>query len=409
MNRSTTALLLSLAAGLAACSPTPCPRRRLPRRRPPRPPSSTSRKPPSTGSRKRFSRERSAPRRRARVPRSASRRTTAPACNSRRASSGRITTIPHAGQINALTTLNLRPAARKAWGFDDRKARSMTDAADDDPDMPDALEVGRGARREVRAHRQARRAAARRGDGDQGPVRHVRHAHARPARTRSTRTTVRRTTRRSSRACATAGAIILAKANLGEYASATRAARSAARSATRTTPSAIPSGSSAGSGSSVAANLVTCAIAEETGSSIRGPARANSAVGIAPTQELVSRDGMIQRGHQHARRADLPHRRGRRRGYSTSIAGYDPKDELTAFSVGRMPRAAVREVRAPRRGSTACGSASCASCSTRQPSLPRGHRTVDLVDQALVDLKSVGAEIVDPGAGGALLASCVRK
>ena len=41
---------------------------------------------------------------------------------------GPITTIPHARQINALSTLNLRPAARKAWGFDERKARSMTDA-----------------------------------------------------------------------------------------------------------------------------------------------------------------------------------------------------------------------------------------------------------------------------------------
>src|SRR5262249_49878149 len=35
---------------------------------------------------------------------------------------GPITTIPHAGQINALSTLNLRPAKRKAWEFDDRKA-----------------------------------------------------------------------------------------------------------------------------------------------------------------------------------------------------------------------------------------------------------------------------------------------
>ena len=54
---------------------------------------------------------------------------------------GVIETIPHAGQINALSTLNLRPATLKRWGFDDRKARSMTDAVDDDPAMPDALEI----------------------------------------------------------------------------------------------------------------------------------------------------------------------------------------------------------------------------------------------------------------------------
>ena len=54
---------------------------------------------------------------------------------------GVVETIPHAGQINALSTLNLRPAALKSWGFDERKARSMTDAVDADPNMPDALEI----------------------------------------------------------------------------------------------------------------------------------------------------------------------------------------------------------------------------------------------------------------------------
>src|SRR5688572_23582171 len=54
---------------------------------------------------------------------------------------GPITTIRNAGQINALSTLNLRPAARGAWGFDPRKARTLTDAADASAAMPDALEV----------------------------------------------------------------------------------------------------------------------------------------------------------------------------------------------------------------------------------------------------------------------------
>ena len=54
---------------------------------------------------------------------------------------GVIKPIPNAGQINALQTLNLRPQTRKSLGFDDRKARSMTDAIDNSPTMPDALEV----------------------------------------------------------------------------------------------------------------------------------------------------------------------------------------------------------------------------------------------------------------------------
>src|SRR3954468_13682084 len=54
---------------------------------------------------------------------------------------GPISTIPHAAKLNSLITLNLRPSTRWAWGFDDRKARSQTDAVDNDPRMPDALET----------------------------------------------------------------------------------------------------------------------------------------------------------------------------------------------------------------------------------------------------------------------------
>src|SRR5258706_9982099 len=50
---------------------------------------------------------------------------------------GPVTTIPRARQINALSTLNLRPSTRKAWGFDERKARSLTDPIDASPAMPD--------------------------------------------------------------------------------------------------------------------------------------------------------------------------------------------------------------------------------------------------------------------------------
>ena len=54
---------------------------------------------------------------------------------------GPVSTIPNAGQINALITLNLGPEHREEWGFDERKARSMTDLEDNDPNMPDAIEV----------------------------------------------------------------------------------------------------------------------------------------------------------------------------------------------------------------------------------------------------------------------------
>src|SRR5437879_11705439 len=54
---------------------------------------------------------------------------------------GPITPIKNARQLNALMTLNLRPAKRERLGVDRRRARSMTDPVDNDPAMPDALEV----------------------------------------------------------------------------------------------------------------------------------------------------------------------------------------------------------------------------------------------------------------------------
>ena len=77
---------------------------------------------------------------------------------------------------------------------------------------------------------------------------------------------------------------------------ATRAARSAAPGCNAYDTERDPGGSSGGSAVSVATNLVTCAIAEETGGSIIKPARWNNVVGLVPTRELVSADGMIQRG-----------------------------------------------------------------------------------------------------------------
>src|SRR6185312_16716345 len=97
-----------------------------------------------------------------------------------------------------------------------------------------------------------------------------------------------------------------------------------------------PGMSSAGSGSAVAANLVTCAIGEETVVSIRWPSAVNSLVGLAPTQELVSRDGMMGAG-LNMRVGPMCRTVQDAAKILDVIAGYDPKDELTVFSVGREP------------------------------------------------------------------------
>jgi Asp-tRNA(Asn)/Glu-tRNA(Gln) amidotransferase A subunit family amidase len=133
-----------------------------------------------------------------------------------------------------------------------------------------------------------------------------------------------------------AGAIILAKANLAEY--AVDGARSSF-GGTFCNPydtEREPGMSSAGSASSVAANLVTCAIGEETVVSIRWPAAVNSLVGLAPTQELVSRDGMMGAG-LNMRTGPICRSVADAAKILDVIAGYDPKDDMTVLSVGRTP------------------------------------------------------------------------
>ena len=151
----------------------------------------------------------------------------------------------------------------------------------------------------------------------------------------TTRTTGRRATHTFVKRLREDGAIILAKANLGEMEPRTaQLLRRALWHPYDTERS--PGTSSGGSGSSVAANLVTCSIGEETGGSIHHPAKNNSLVGIAPTQELVSRDGMIGAG-LNTRVGPLCRTVKDAARVLDVIAGYDPKDELTAFSFGRLP------------------------------------------------------------------------
>src|ERR1019366_5894640 len=100
-----------------------------------------------------------------------------------------------------------------------------------------------------------------------------------------------------------AGAIILGKTNLSEWANI-RSTHSTSgwsgRGGQTRCPYALnrnPSGSSSGSGAAVSANLCTVAIGTETDGSIVSPANANGVVGIKPTLGLVSRAGIIPIAH----------------------------------------------------------------------------------------------------------------
>src|SRR5687768_1194751 len=319
---------------------------------------------------------------------------------------GAVRPIANAGQINALSTLNLRPATREAMGFDARKARSMTNARDDDRNMPDALEVA--AELDRHFARTGKLAGPLHGVvlsiKDQYDTFDMRTTAGADAFYANDRPPDDATFVKRLRA---AGAIVLAKSNLGEYASPMGRSSFGGTFCNPYDTQRYPGGSSGGSGSSVGANLVTCAIAEETGASIRTPSRHNSSVGIAPTQELVSRDGMIGAG-LNTRTGPICRTVADAARVLDVIAGYDPKDELTVFSVGRVPTqpyhsfARERSLKGIRIGVVR-------EYMDKSLFTPADAESIDIVDRAVTDLRKLGAVIVDPGAGGSLFQSCLDK
>ena len=165
--------------------------------------------------------------------------------------------------------------------------------------------------------------------------------------------------------------------------------------------------SSAGSATAVAANLVTCAIAEETVVSVRWPAAVNSLVGLAPTQELVSRDGMMGAG-LNMRVGPICRTVADTARILDVIAGYDPKDEYTAFSVGRTPRTSYLEA-ANARSLDGLRIGVVREYMNRKLLAKADEESIDLVERAIAVLRKLGATVVDPGPEGALFQRCIAR
>ncbi len=168
-----------------------------------------------------------------------------------------------------------------------------------------------------------------------------------------------------------------------------------------------PGRSSGGSASAVAANLVTCSIGEESGPSVRNPAKNNNVVGLAPTQELVSRAGMIRASALNDRVGPLCRNVQDVAKILDVIAGYDPKDELTAFAVDRLPAqkyqtfTAERSLKGIRIGVVR-------EFMNRDLFSKADEESIAIVEREVEMLKKLGATVIDPGPSGALFQGCVQ-
>jgi Asp-tRNA(Asn)/Glu-tRNA(Gln) amidotransferase A subunit family amidase len=195
----------------------------------------------------------------------------------------------------------------------------------------------------------------------------------------------------------TAGAVILAKTNMGEYASGySGSAFGVCRNPYDLTRS--PSSSSCGTGAGVAANYGAVGIGEDTGGSVRGPAGANDLVGLRPTTPLISRYGMMPATPTRDTLGPLTRTVKDAAIVTSVIAGYDPNDPLTAYSVGRMPADGTYEDHLSKDAlkGKRIGIIRETMASDTDPTTPDYARVKAVVDKAYSDLSARGATVIDP-------------
>ena len=191
-----------------------------------------------------------------------------------------------------------------------------------------------------------------------------------------------------------AGAVILGKTTMGEYASGfIGSAFGIVRNAYD--PVRAASGSSGGTGSGVAANFATAGIGEDTGGSIRGPAAVNNLVGLRPTLPLVSRFGMMPARPTTDTLGPITRSVRDAAILLDVIAGYDANDPVTAYAVGQMPPSYTQFLSAD--GLKGARIGVIRAIDTRTDPSSADYKSVRVVvDRAIGDLKKLGAEIVDP-------------
>jgi len=293
---------------------------------------------------------------------------------------GEITPIENAGQVNAYVTLNIRGK------------RSKTDPGDNDPKMLDALETARAQDQYF----------ARTGNFV-GPL------HGIPIAVKDNFDTIdMRTTAGADADYANdkppkdatmvaklraAGAIILGKTNLDEYAPA-GIGRSTLGGQTCNPydTKRITGGSSAGTAAAVAANLAICGLGTDTSGSVRYPSSVNALVGMVATQGLVSRAGIVPLTFSRDRGGPMCRTVEDTAAMLEVLAGDDPRDAITAVAYGRPPvvysNYAGRHSLAGKRLGVVRDFMIEATIADRE--------NIRIGNEALADMKSLGAAVVDP-------------
>jgi amidase len=194
-----------------------------------------------------------------------------------------------------------------------------------------------------------------------------------------------------------AGAIILGKTTLSEYAAGDTFGSMFGVSRNPYDLERTVGGSSGGSGCAVTANFSAVAIGEETLASIRRPGAWNAVVSLRPTPGLVSRSGMwdgypsptAQMGPMARTVKDLAQ-------LLDAMIGYDPEDPVTALGIGRAPMSYTTSLERSGLKGARIGVLRESIGLNSEPD-SEDFKKVDAVFQkSLGELREAGATVIDP-------------
>jgi amidase len=133
-----------------------------------------------------------------------------------------------------------------------------------------------------------------------------------------------------------AGAIILAKVNLSEFASPPARSSIGGQSLNPHDLARTPGGSSGGTGVSIAAGYAPLGMGTDTGGSIRQPVAANGIVGLKPTHGLLSRNGIIPLALSFDTGGPMTRSVYDAAAMLSVMTGVDPGDDATRKSEGKI-------------------------------------------------------------------------
>jgi len=194
-----------------------------------------------------------------------------------------------------------------------------------------------------------------------------------------------------------AGALILAKATLGELGGGDTHGTLFGSTRNPYDLERTVGGSSGGSGASVSANLGAIAVGQEGLASIRRPSAWNSVVGMRPTAGLVSRTGAFGGGPSRAGSLGPMTRTVEDAARLLDvIVGYDPEDPMTAYGVGRTPATYTDSLVNNGLGGARVGILRQPIGLGSEPDSEDFKNVGEVFDKAVFELESAGATIVDP-------------